>query len=30
MAALLLQIAQINGWNRLNAAVRQVAGQKWN
>ena len=30
MAALLLQIAQINVWNRLNAAVRQVAGQKWN
>ena len=30
LAALLLQIAQINVWNRLNAAVRQVAGQKWN
>jgi AhpD family alkylhydroperoxidase len=30
MAALLLQIAQINVWNRLNAAVRQIAGQKWN
>lgn len=30
LAALLLQIAQINVWNRLNAAVRQVAGQRWN
>lgn len=30
LAALLLQIAQINVWNRLNAAIRQVAGQKWN
>lgn len=30
LAALILQIAQINVWNRLNAAVRQVAGQKWN
>jgi AhpD family alkylhydroperoxidase len=30
LAALLLQIAQINVWNRLNAAVRQVAGQVWN
>jgi AhpD family alkylhydroperoxidase len=30
LAALLLQIAQINVWNRLNAAVRQVAGQAWN
>jgi AhpD family alkylhydroperoxidase len=30
LAALLLHIAQINVWNRLNAAVRQVAGQKWN
>jgi AhpD family alkylhydroperoxidase len=26
LAALLLQIGQINLWNRLNAAVRQVAG----
>lgn len=26
MAALLLSIAQINVWNRLNAATRQVAG----
>ncbi|MEX0955740.1 MAG: carboxymuconolactone decarboxylase family protein [Rhizobiaceae bacterium] len=30
LAALLLQIAQINVWNRLNAAVRQMAGQAWN
>jgi len=30
LAALLLHIAQINVWNRLNAAVRQVAGQHWN
>jgi AhpD family alkylhydroperoxidase len=30
LAALLLHIAQINVWNRLNAAVRQVAGQDWN
>lgn len=30
LAALLLQIAQINVWNRLNAAVRQMAGQTWN
>jgi AhpD family alkylhydroperoxidase len=27
MAALILTIAQINVWNRLNVAVRQVAGQ---
>jgi AhpD family alkylhydroperoxidase len=27
LAALLLQIAQINVWNRLNVAVKQVAGQ---
>ena len=26
-AALILQIAQINVWNRLNAATRQVAGE---
>ena len=26
LAALLLQIAQINVWNRLNAAIRQPAG----
>ncbi len=30
LAALIIQIAQINVWNRLNAAVKQVAGQKWN
>jgi AhpD family alkylhydroperoxidase len=30
LAALLLQIAQINVWNRLNAGIRQVAGQRWN
>jgi AhpD family alkylhydroperoxidase len=28
-AALLLSIAQINVWNRLNAAVRVVVGAKW-
>lgn len=27
LAALLLHVAQINVWNRLNGAVRQVAGQ---
>jgi AhpD family alkylhydroperoxidase len=30
LAALIISIAQINVWNRLNAAVRQVAGAKWN
>ncbi len=30
LAALILTIAQINVWNRLNASVRQVAGEKWN
>ena len=30
LAALVLTIAQINVWNRLNAAVRQVAGAAWN
>ena len=30
LAALLVSIAGINVWNRLNAAVRQVAGAKWN
>jgi alkylhydroperoxidase family enzyme len=30
LAALLLHVAQINVWNRLNAAIRQVAGQRWN
>lgn len=29
LAALVLQIGQINVWNRLNAAVRQVAGASW-
>jgi AhpD family alkylhydroperoxidase len=27
LAALIIQIAQINVWNRLNATVRQVAGE---
>ncbi len=30
LAALIIQIAQINVWDRLNASVKQVAGQKWN
>jgi AhpD family alkylhydroperoxidase len=30
LAALILQIALINVWNRLNATVRQVAGAAWN
>jgi AhpD family alkylhydroperoxidase len=29
LAALILSIALINVWNRLNASVRQVAGQTW-
>ena len=29
LAALLLSIAQINVWNRLNVAVKQVAGASW-
>ena len=29
MAALLMAIATINVWNRLNVAVKQVAGQAW-
>ena len=29
LAALILQVAQINVWNRLNGAVRQMAGQNW-
>jgi AhpD family alkylhydroperoxidase len=29
LAALILTIAQINVWNRLNATVRQVAGGSW-
>jgi AhpD family alkylhydroperoxidase len=30
LGALILQIGVINIWNRLNAAVRQVAGAAWN
>ena len=30
LAALIASIAQINVWNRFNASVRQMAGQKWN
>jgi AhpD family alkylhydroperoxidase len=29
LAALIVSIANINVWNRLNAAVGQVAGAKW-
>jgi AhpD family alkylhydroperoxidase len=29
LAALVLSIATINVWNRLNVATRQVAGQDW-
>ena len=29
LAALVLAIANINVWNRLNVATRQVAGQSW-
>ncbi|MCF2526923.1 carboxymuconolactone decarboxylase family protein [Yinghuangia soli] len=29
LAALLIEIAAINAWNRLNLASRQVAGQGW-
>jgi AhpD family alkylhydroperoxidase len=29
LAALLVSIASINLWNRLNAATRQPAGQRW-
>lgn len=29
LAALVLNIASINVWNRLNVATRQVAGQEW-
>jgi len=29
LAALVLSIASINVWNRLNVATRQVAGQEW-
>ena len=29
LAALVLNIASINVWNRLNVSTRQVAGQEW-
>ena len=29
IAALLVDIAQINSWNRFNVAVRQMVGEKW-
>lgn len=29
LASLLLSIATVNLWNRLNAATKQVAGQRW-
>ena len=29
LAALVIQIALINVWNRLNVATRQVAGSAW-
>ena len=29
LAALLLAIANINVWNRLNVSTRQVAGSEW-
>ena len=29
LAALVVAIANINAWNRLNVATRQVAGQEW-
>lgn len=29
LGALVLTIAQVNLWNRLNVATRQVAGQEW-
>ena len=29
LAALLVSIAGINVWNRLNASVRQIAGERW-
>lgn len=30
LAALVVEIATINVWNRLNASVKQVAGARWN
>ena len=29
LAALVVSIASINAWNRMNVATRQVAGQEW-
>jgi alkylhydroperoxidase family enzyme len=29
LAALVMAIASVNVWNRLNVATRQVAGQGW-
>ena len=29
LGGLILAIASINVWNRLNVATRQVAGQEW-
>ena len=29
IAALLVDIAQINSWNRFNVALRQIVGEKW-
>jgi alkylhydroperoxidase family enzyme len=29
LAALVLAIASINAWNRLNVTTRQVAGPEW-
>jgi len=29
LASLLIEIASINVWNRLNAATRQIAGARW-
>jgi len=29
LASLVLSIATVNLWNRLNAATRQVAGGQW-
>ena len=30
LAALIIEIAIINAWNRFNAATRQPAGSGWN
>lgn len=30
LAALIVSIAAINVWNRLNASVKQMAGERWN